>query len=348
MDHSQSRGGGDTIVLGDLNLDHMKWQTPEPHHRQMIDMIKTQLETLGFAQLVTGVTRTWKGQTSSLLDHCWTNCGPRIASCRNIIRGYSDHNLVEVICRLKGLNKAPKEMIKRQRHNFNLETFRKKASELDWTDVLTSDNVDLSYDYFENKMKKLLEEVSPLKKIQLTNKHKSWLTAETRIKIQNRNLKKDEARLSNLDSSWKDYKKLRNECTNLLRKDRMNSYKKLHEKIDETNDTKELYKQVKSQLGWNSGKTPESFLVDGIAVNSPKKLANVQLKYFNNKITKLIDNLPPQTGDPCRYLLKALAKWRTKSNRTEFKIREITQLETVQLLKKMGNSKSFGFDKLDS
>ena len=145
-----------------------------------------------------------------------------------------------------------------------------------------------------------------------------------------------------------EYRKLRNDCTSMVRKDRIKRYKEIHIDIDERKDTRDLYNQTKAQLGWNSSKTPETFLVDGMSVSAPRKLANIQLKYFNNKIKSLVDNLPPVSGDPCRYLVLALSKWRNRMDRQMFNLKEITLLETVQLLKKMGNSKSFGHDQLDS
>ena len=61
------------MVFGDLNLDHARWATPEAGHEKMIDRVKTEIEILGFHQMVAGITRSMKGQPDSLLDHCWLN-----------------------------------------------------------------------------------------------------------------------------------------------------------------------------------------------------------------------------------------------------------------------------------
>ena len=87
--------------------------------------------------------------------------------------------------------------------------------------------------------------------------------------------------------------------------------------------------------------------MDGIATYSPRKLANIQLQYFKNKVKSLIDNLPPPTGDPSRYLVKAIRKWRNSNQRIKFTLREISITETSDILRRMGNSKSFGHDQLD-
>ena len=153
------------MILGDTNLDYMKWTTPDFHLKNMVDMVKNQVETLGFAQVVNGITRCWIGQTSSLLDQCWTNCGTRLASCRNLVRSSSDHNLVEIVIRLKGVNKTPKEIIKRNRNSFDPAEFKSRASQVDWSELLSNQNVDICYDTFETKIRELLDVTAPMKKV---------------------------------------------------------------------------------------------------------------------------------------------------------------------------------------
>ena len=60
-------------IIGDFNLDHKKWTTPDHNHLQMITETKNTLEAGGFFQLVTNVTRSWPGQVDTLIDHFWTN-----------------------------------------------------------------------------------------------------------------------------------------------------------------------------------------------------------------------------------------------------------------------------------
>ena len=181
--------GTDVIIQGDTNLDHLKWLNPDRHLVNMVDMFKDQAETSGFSQIVTGYTRCWYGQSSSLLDQCWTNCATRISSCRNLVRGSSDHNLIEIIIRLKGINKSPKETVKINRKNFNSETFKEMVAGIDWTDILESNDMDISYDLFETKIRNILDHLTPMKKVQISSKHKSWLTDSTRELIVQRDKK---------------------------------------------------------------------------------------------------------------------------------------------------------------
>ena len=42
----------DSIVIGDLNLDHSTWNTPRQSHINMIETVKTEVETRGFFQVI--------------------------------------------------------------------------------------------------------------------------------------------------------------------------------------------------------------------------------------------------------------------------------------------------------
>ena len=67
--------------------------------------------------------------------------------------------------------------------------------------------------------------------------------------IISRDLKREEARTNNLENTWNDYRKLRNVCTNMVRKDRNRQYNEMYNDINTRKDTKDLYKQTKALLG---------------------------------------------------------------------------------------------------
>ena len=55
------------MVVGDMNLDFLKWGTPEQAHEHMVTDTKDNIETLGYMQIVEGATRFWK-DTSPISD----------------------------------------------------------------------------------------------------------------------------------------------------------------------------------------------------------------------------------------------------------------------------------------
>ena len=76
----------------------------------MIDKVKSEIETLGFNQMIEGVMRTWPGQPNFNIDHCWLNIPWRLISYKNVERAFSDHNLVLVNLRMSTSSKGEIEM----------------------------------------------------------------------------------------------------------------------------------------------------------------------------------------------------------------------------------------------
>ena len=141
----------ETVVIGDFNLNFNKWRQPDQDHLSMTELIKNNIETLSFSQIIRGDTRFWPNTTSSLIDHCWTDCPDRILRSKNSVRSYSDHNLLEFQLRISGKNNRPKEILIRDRSNMCLDRFKQNISEIDWTELLLMDNVDLAYHFLESK-----------------------------------------------------------------------------------------------------------------------------------------------------------------------------------------------------
>ena len=56
---------GNCIVIGDINLDMLRWSQPEQHLVNMVDITQNVIEVAGFTQIVDKVTRCWKSQSDS-------------------------------------------------------------------------------------------------------------------------------------------------------------------------------------------------------------------------------------------------------------------------------------------
>ena len=59
--------GADSIILGDINLDHARWNNPVQSHINMVEATKSAVETKGFYQIISDITRTWPGAQDSVL-----------------------------------------------------------------------------------------------------------------------------------------------------------------------------------------------------------------------------------------------------------------------------------------
>ena len=325
-------------------------QTGTEPPKRMVNITRTEIETIGFCQLVKGITRTWAQQTDSMLDLCWTNQPRRVSSCTNQVRAAGDHNMVLVNVNVKKMVESQQEFSMRNHNKINIKRFCEKLGEIDWGVMYESKSVDTAYFYFEEKVKEALESEAPLKKVQPRKGHKPWITGETRDQMTMRDNMREKARRTRNVDDWGSYKIARNKCTSMVIKDRKNYFKKKFNECEEDGNVKKLYQLTKNQLGWKTGGPPVTFQQDGRLVTAPKELAEVQAKFFEKKIEKLMEKMPKDDlEDPLHYLKLAIEKWGRKAEeRPILKLREVTEMEILKFIKRLGNSSSHGMDGLDA
>ena len=93
---------GDTLVLGDLNLNFVDWDNNLGVNKKLIEEVNDKIVTIGFTQTVDKVTH--RGRTSdSLIDHSWTNCHRRVIETTTELQTASDHDLIVTRMRSKKL-----------------------------------------------------------------------------------------------------------------------------------------------------------------------------------------------------------------------------------------------------
>ena len=101
-------------LIGDTHFDFFKCQNPDQSHFRMVEMTTEEMETEDFTQMINGVTRTWRGQTDSLLDKCWVNKPKRIIIYTNEVRLSSYYNFINVLIKTK--DKCPQYRTSRKGH----------------------------------------------------------------------------------------------------------------------------------------------------------------------------------------------------------------------------------------
>ena len=146
--------GNEVIVMGDLNLDFVKWGLPEPRKSKMVELVKNEIETLGYHQMVREITRSWPGQPDSIIDHIWMNFPGKLIYMRNIQRAYSDHNIILASIRRKQKNVDTHDFTKRDMKNFDPEKYKKEVEKIDWKELLETSNIDLINNIFVTKILK--------------------------------------------------------------------------------------------------------------------------------------------------------------------------------------------------
>ena len=340
---------GESVIIGDLNLDHQTWEDPTPDHRIMVDIVKNEIETTGFSQMIKGITRCWPHQRDSLVDHLWTDIPENIISTRNFVRSRSDHNVIAGNIRIKGIERGIQEIIKRKTVNFNLERYRDKLKSIHWEEILEMKDLERANLWFENKLNEVINSESPLVTVQNKKKIKNWITEETAKGFKIRDESREKARKSKQQVDWDVYKRNRNESTAAMRKDKKKYFSSLYNQLESRNDTKGMYRQVREQLGWREGGPPKALIVNGEKITAPRTLAQEMQKYYKQKIVNLMSTLPASRNSPLTVLQRTIDRWGQKAReRPKMTLRKITISETLSYIKELGSSTSFGHDFIDA
>ena len=335
-------------ILGDLNLDVLKWNDNNYEYVELVDMIKDNIETENFVQIITQPTRFWTG-TKSLLDHIWTNCPEKAISIRNIERAASDHNVTGVKIRIKGTERQQNERLSRDKKKFYEKKFKNEVKKIDWSDLYSCTDINLAYDFFATKIGDILNHMAPFRKIQIRNKITPWVSSNTKTLMVERDAARKSASDSNSPEDWQKYRKLRNKCTSEVSKDKNKFLEKQFENFESKNDLKSIYSQVKNNMGWKNSGPPTVFKTENGLERRPEYIANIQNNFYTKRIKDLYKKIPESQNDPLKILKNALKRWGPNADKIKkLKFQTVDKNHTKKLIEKLGNSTSVGLDGLDA
>ena len=201
--------------------------------------------------------------------------------------------------------------------------------------MYATENVDIAVDLFTRRLTDILDKMAPVKKFQVRTKYEAWLSDETKERMKERDRAQDTAALSGSQEDWAVYKRLRNDLTKVLHKEKLSWQKGKLDACEEAQDSGKLWKNVLGWLNWSSTSSPTKLLLDGDMVTSPNKTAEVQNQFYINKVREIRRNMPRQKNDP----LATLKEIMTGRNVT-FSISSISQDEVDKIIKDLKNSKS--------
>ena len=256
----KAAGKYEVVVVGDTNIDFLRWDSPDPQKKKMVDKVKQEVETLGFYQLIEGFTRCWNEQPESLIDQCWVNIPQKLIYMKNIVQAFSDHNLIIVCMRTKDRQKDRHEIVKRVRKNFDVLKYKSDITQIDWSELLENDDIDIINSQFVEKLSEVLDKVAPIKTIQRRQNYKSWVSQELKQQMQDRDELRERARITGRNEDWILYRQARNLCSKQVGKTKSEYYLKLYGQIEQENNTKRLYSLTGELLDTRTGNLPQQFL----------------------------------------------------------------------------------------
>ena len=151
-----------------MNLDSYKskWMSREYSLYSLAKIVHDFCHINNFHQLVNEITRAQfnsvvQKTTFSCIDHIYTNCRYKcsVQSVTNF--GDSDHNIIGFVRLTKEPNEVSCTIRKSSFKYFDKEQFLQDISEVNWTDVLCCNDLDLAVSMFSDSFRYILNMHAP-------------------------------------------------------------------------------------------------------------------------------------------------------------------------------------------
>ena len=329
-----ARENKEICVLGDMNLDQKYWEDKKYYLSRLVTKLRSTLASLGLEMAETGITfeayREGKnGAITSTLDHVYYSSN----ICLRVSVGeesMSDH--FPVTAELKFQSKEKKKCKKKEISVRNIKGMSKDRLEeellkIPWGCLAEMEDVDEMVEFYTEHLKKVLDILAPIKKIKLKSKKKLHLSKETCKYIKRRNLARK-------NKCKEEYKRLRNLCTKLVRRDQNETVKL---QLDKDSNPKNIWRIANSFI--NPPKTIDVKITrDGQELGHEDTAEEFNV-FFLNKVKKIRENVPKSNCCPLDGVKK-----RTTKKKYYFSLSTVHEEKIISVIKKLKNSAATGVD----
>ena len=229
-----------------------------------------------------------------------------------------------------------------------MEDFLGEIRSIDWTDLYTCSDVDISAELFTRKFLQVLNFHAPWIQYQQRKHHAPWITSETKEMIKERdNMKKifeNHTITGDTEAAaqaWTNFKQARNKINNKKKFEEKNFKSK---KITETLDSPaKTWSTAKSFMNWNKGGGPPLQLnIRGHLVTKAAVIAQEMNKFFIDKVKVIRNEIPflNNTFSKCKEIMQGKT--------CHLSLKHVSVIKVNKLLKSLKNSKSTAIDELDN
>ncbi|XP_045166980.2 uncharacterized protein LOC123530274 [Mercenaria mercenaria] len=164
-------------------------------------------------------------------------------------------------------------------------TYRNNLNTTDWNSILDCDNLHETADKIADAVLSAAADSIPNKSITVRPDDVPWINKGIRMMIRKRNRAHQQAKTSNNERAWANFRKIRNDTTNLIRKTKKEYTEKLIEEINSENtNVKKWYKLAKKFSIKKSPPIP-TLIDNGSEVSLDKDKAELLNTFFCNQST---------------------------------------------------------------
>ena len=222
-------------------------------------------------------------ENPSTIDLFLTNRPKCFQNTIGFSTGLSDfHKLVATSFKMNFSKSKPIERTYRDMKHFDREVFR--------SDLISEiSKIGSDYNVFDDTFNKVLDKHAPIKTKLLRANHKPYVTKAMRKAIMKRSELATKYRRSPTDENLKAWKKHKNYCSNLYKKERKNYYESLD--MNNLTDNKKFWDTIKPIFSNKAkGSSNITLVEDKKLITSEKDVAETLNKHFIESVRKLVEN----------------------------------------------------------
>ena len=201
----------EVILLGDMNVNYLK-----PNENKEF---KSMLYLHGFTQLITKPTRITK-DTQTLIDIIATNSVENISHVDVIAKSLSDHDMVVCVRKMNHKRFLPKTIRCRDYKSYDPDSMNRDFSNVDWQPILNETDINISLNLFNETLTEIFNRHAKIIEKKVKGRKCPWIGNDIKKLMNERDQVLRKARKTKSDNDWSRYKILRNQCNNLLKKNR--------------------------------------------------------------------------------------------------------------------------------
>ena len=270
----------DIIITGDFNFDLLKPATNR--------FISSLCHQFGLQQIIEEPTH-FTENSSSLIDiFLVSNVSSIISSC--VCDPYLNQN-VRYHCPVLSVFNFQKPRFKTferkvwRYDNADYDLLREKAAQVNWTEFEENSVDEFNSDILK-KIHKVTEECIPNKSVKVRPFEPPWINTQIKRKIRCRKRAYKKAKLRNTEYLWQNFRRIRNETTQLIRQCKKQYYENLANKLHESNvSCKDWWKILKSFIKQNDKSQIPTLSSEDKSISDSTEKADLLNEYFSKQST---------------------------------------------------------------
>ena len=233
------------MFIGDFNMTETEEQ------------LKNFLDLYSLKNLVKEPT-CFKSHTPKCIDLVLTNRNRSVQKTTAIETGLSDfHKMIVTVLKTTFPKQGPTVINNRNYNKYNENVFKSDLQQ----ELQKIDPSGLNYSSFETAFDRVLDEHAPIKKRNVRANDKPFMTRALRKAIMLRSRLRNKYNEDQTAENWNKFRKQRNSCVKLFRKEKRNYYNNLD--ISLVTDNKKFWKTVKPFFSEKSQSQDKIILTEG-------------------------------------------------------------------------------------